>query len=70
VLSLEMALSSSIKLSNNEIGKNLSTLKKLCENDELVLSTIDSIPLRVYTDGVKSLPELQVRFQVLKDEVK
>jgi hypothetical protein len=74
LLGLELILSSSGSSSatkgKKQVEKKLSQLKELSKNDELINSIIDSIPKRVQENGVLTLQELQIRFQILHEEVR
>lgn len=79
VLALELILSnpsvtpSATTKSNNQnssIATKLNNLKGLCKDDTLVTNLLDSLPVRVKSQGALTLPELQVRFQVMRDEVR
>jgi len=65
VLGLELSLVSSIA-----IKKHVSSLKSICRGDELVDAVLTSLPDSVLASGALSLSELQVRFNVMRDEVR
>jgi hypothetical protein len=78
VLALELILSNpSVTMSanaknskSNNISAKLNNLRSLCKDDALVMNLLDALPSRVKTQGALTLPELQVRFQVMRDEVR
>lgn len=70
VLALEMALSSSATASAMSSQNKISTMKKNFEGDDLVVAVLDSIPETVINGGALSMPELQIRFKVMREEVR
>ena len=72
VLSLELALSSTsgMHTSDNHIGEHFQAVKTACQGDEVVTAVLNSLPERVVTSGALPLSELQVRFSVMRDEVR
>lgn len=72
VLSLEMALSSTGQSSDNDhfIGQQFAAVKSACEGDEVVTAVLDALPARVIAKGALPLSELQVRFAVMREEVR
>jgi hypothetical protein len=72
VLSLELALSSPPAYSKNDstIEKHLKAVRTACQGDEVVTAVLDSLPARVATSGVLPLADLQVRFGVMREEVR
>ena len=73
VLSLELALSSS-SYSNRSDGAGIAAhfdeVKAACAGDEVVQAVLESLPARVVTRGALPLSELQVRFAVMREEVR
>lgn len=72
VLSLELALSSTAHYSDTDhfIGQQFAAVKSACEGDEVVTAVLDALPPRVIAKGALPLSELQVRFAVMRDEVR
>jgi hypothetical protein len=75
LLALEMALGEASSDSGHSI-KAVATrsavhaLRTMCEDDRLIVSVLDSLPARVVQAGAPSLSELQVRFHVMRNEVR
>lgn len=71
VLALEIMLSSSTAATKGtSVASKLDHLKKLCKEDTLVTNLLEGLPSRVQRGGALSVPELQVRFHVMRDEVR
>lgn len=78
ILSLETALSASVLVtppSKSSKGKvsvkdQINQLRTLCQGHVLFIQALDSIPERVIKNGGSSLKELQMRFSVMRDEVR
>ncbi len=75
VLGLEFMLSNTSILASRSnktanIASKLKNLKELCQDDALVVNLLNALPQRVQSQGALTLPELQVRFQVMRDEVR
>jgi len=72
VLSLEMALSSPTHYEDDDnfIAHHFAEVRKACQGDEVVKVVLDTLPARVVTSGALQLPDLQVRFAVMREEVR
>lgn len=69
ILTLESALSQPNR-SKQVIALNFEQVKRLCSDDDLVVAVLNALPTRVKTQGALTLSELQVRFQVMRDEAR
>jgi hypothetical protein len=67
VLALELALS-------QHHGENaalfIKDLQRTCKDDELVLAVLKALPENVVREGAMSHRELQVRFNIMRNEVR
>jgi hypothetical protein len=78
VLSLEHVLSTSSSLAGGgsggaaagAIGKQFAAVQSACAGDEVVQAVLESLPRRVLESGALSLSDLQVRFVVMREEVR
>lgn len=72
VLSLELALTSPTHYEQDDkfIAQHFAEVRKACQGDEVVKAALDALPPRVISSGALQLPELQVRFSVMRDEVR
>eukprot|EP00598_Pedospumella_elongata_P001815 CAMPEP_0184971884 /NCGR_PEP_ID=MMETSP1098-20130426/4014_1 /TAXON_ID=89044 /ORGANISM="Spumella elongata, Strain CCAP 955/1" /LENGTH=536 /DNA_ID=CAMNT_0027494081 /DNA_START=309 /DNA_END=1919 /DNA_ORIENTATION=+ len=72
VLSLEMALSSTTHYEDDDnfIAHHFAEVRKACQGDEVVKVVLDTLPARVVSSGALQLPDLQVRFAVMREEVR
>ena len=72
VLSLELALTSPTHYEQDDkfIAHHFAEVRKACQGDEVVKAALDALPPRVVSNGALQLPELQVRFSVMRDEVR
>jgi hypothetical protein len=72
VLSLELALSTPTSMQDgaNSIGQHFEAVKAACQGDEVVTEVLKSLPARVASKGALPLSELQVRFGVMREEVR
>jgi len=77
ILSLEFALSNNSSSSSNSsnqagasIAAHFSAVSATCAEDPVVKAVLSSFPPRVIEEGALPLSELQVRFNVMRDEVR
>jgi ribosomal protein S6 len=72
VLSLELALTSPTHYEEDDhfIAQHFAEVRKACHGDAVVKAVLDSLPPRVVATGAFNLPELQVRFNVMREEVR
>lgn len=71
VLSLESLLSEPMNTRKQPLLKEqVAKLRAMCREDALVVSVMDALPENVIREGALTLPELQVRFQVMREEMR
>ena len=57
-------------VSSSPLKKEITAMKEACNDDPLFTSVLSSLRSEALTDGIPTLPELRLRFKVVRNEVR
>ena len=65
-----LALAGALENTSQPISNDVRALKEICAEDNLVRTLLGSLPAHVVEEGVPTIDELKLRFEVVRDEMR